>query len=302
MQPLKLKIDGLTRLDVTVALSLEISRTQAQKAIKAGFILVDGYKRSPHFLVDGENEITYDPEAFQVKESKPLKPPVLTVLYEDADLMVIDKPAGLLVHKTATSHESTVVDGIIALHPEIEKIGEHADRPGIVHRLDKFASGVLVVAKTQTAFDYLKQEFKSHHIKKFYTVLAKGTFSKPNDTITLAIARSKHSARMAARPIQQEGKSAITHHTVLTQYAQYALLDVEIETGRTHQIRAHLFAIEHPVVGDRLYAPKYQKPEMLHRLFLHARSLELTLPNGEKKIFESPLPQELKDYLSTLAL
>ncbi|MFA6522413.1 MAG: RluA family pseudouridine synthase [Patescibacteria group bacterium] len=300
MKPMDTKIDGLTRLDIAVALSLGVSRTLAQKAIKNGFVLVDGYKRSPHFLVEGENAITYAPEAFEKKIEEKGEIPTLDILYEDDDVLVINKPAGLLVHATDTSTEATLVDAVLAIHPEIIEVGEEKKRAGIVHRLDKGASGVMIIAKTQAAFVHLKDQFKNHLAKKHYVVLATGFFTKPHDTINLPIARSKNSPRMAARPISQGGKTAVTHYTVVQQFPHHALLDVEIESGRTHQIRAHLFAIEHPVVGDKVYRKKNQKYSEFPRIFLHAKTLQITLPSGKEKTFTAPIPLELKTELERI--
>ena len=170
----------------------------------------------------------------------------------------------------------------------------------LLHRLDKDASGVVIVAKTTAAFAHLKHTFAARVTRKHYTVLVMGKVRDDVGTITFPIARSRSKARMAARPLSQEGKDAITHYEVLQRFANATLLDVRIETGRTHQIRAHLFAIGHPVAGDTLYVRRSVKQLPLGRLFLHARELTLPLLSGETQTFTAPLPHDLQDALTHL--
>ncbi len=182
----------------------------------------------------------------------------------------------------------------------MKKAGAEENRSGIVHRLDKEASGALIAAKTPKAFTFLKAQFKERLTEKHYTVFVMGKVRDELGTINFPIARSTTRARMAARPTSQEGKEAITHYKVIGRYSVGTLLDVHIETGRTHQIRAHMFAIGHPVGGDTLYKRKDIKDINLPRLFLHAHSLTISLPNGERKTFEAPLPKVLEDSLASL--
>jgi len=182
----------------------------------------------------------------------------------------------------------------------VKKVGDDEKRAGIVHRLDKFTSGVLITAKTQKAFEHLKAQFKERKTTKEYTALVHGTMPKPYDTITLTIGRSKSTGKMAARPESQGGKSAITHYEVVDQFPHHALLNVKIETGRTNQIRAHMFAIKHPIVGDPLYKQRDQKLMNIDRIFLHSRELTITLPSGETKTFTAPIPKKLKEVLKSI--
>ncbi len=287
------------RLDKVLIPELGHSRSKIQKAIEAGAVLVDNNKVTSKFPVTAENEIQIDESFFVIPEiTSP--PPVLDVVYEDNDVMVINKPAGLLVHKTQTSNERTLVDGLLALHPEMKTVGDSEDRPGIVHRLDRQASGLLIVAKTQEAFEHLKQQFRERSVQKIYVVLVHGKMTELVGTINLPISRAKNSGKMAARPTSQEGKEAITHYEVIEQFPHHALLKVRIETGRTHQIRAHFYAIEHPVAGDTIYKQKTLKGMDLGRVFLHATELSLTLPSGEEKTFRSALPAELEQTLKDI--
>lgn len=224
----------------------------------------------------------------------------LNILYEDNDLLVLDKPSGIAVHPAPGVIGTTLVDLLLAEYPSLAGVGEDPSRPGIVHRLDKDVSGVMVVAKTQPAFFFLKQQFLQHTLKKEYLALTHGTLPKDVDTIRVNIARSTRHARMAARPVSQEGREAVTHYEVLARYHNFDLVRVEIETGRTHQIRASFHAMGHPVAGDPLYKIKRHKPFSLPRPFLHASRLTLTLLNGEEKTFEAPLPEELITALQSI--
>lgn len=286
------------RLDKALSEQLSLSRSKIQKLIKDGQVVVDDQTVPVKFPVTAANRIEIDlPEP---KQASSLPIPSLDILYEDDDVIVVNKPAGLLMHQTETSHEPTLVDALIAHDPAIADIGDKAERAGLVHRLDKYASGVIIAAKTPKAFNYLKKQFKDRNVEKRYTVLVHGTMEEPAGTITLTIGRAKNTGRMAARPVSQGGKEAITHYDVLEQFPHHALLDVRIETGRTHQIRAHFFALKHPVVGDTIYKQRLQKLLDIGRLFLHARALTITLPSGEEKTFSAPLPTELEEVLANL--
>lgn len=213
----------------------------------------------------------------------------LEILYEDADILAVHKPAGLLVHAAASSPgEETLAD----LFPDCE----------IVHRLDRDTSGVLVLAKNASAAEMLKSQFKNRLAHKTYLALVYGKVAKDEDTIRFAIARGK-TGRMAARPQNAEGREAITHFSVLKRFRTTTLLELTIETGRTHQIRAHLFGYGYPVVGDPLYARRLRKirPLELTRPFLHASELRITLPSGTEKTFVAPLPEELHEVIKSLS-
>lgn len=300
MKTLKFNLEEPTRLDKVATESLKISRTAVQKAIKAGLILVDGENANPRTIISEENKIKYDASLTIPKQKTDFPPPVLNIIFEDDDVVVVDKPAGLIVHETETSDEPTLVSGLIAHAPEMAEIGDQKERAGLVHRLDKATSGVIIAAKNQKAFDHLKAQFKDRKTTKYYTALVEGKMEKDHDTIELLIERSKSTGRMAAKPTSQEGKKAITHYDVIKRFPHHTLLDVKIETGRTHQIRTHMYAIMHPVVGDVLYRRKGIKPRDIGRLFLHARELTITLPNGVETIFESPLPKELEEVLNDI--
>ena len=301
MKRVALHLTAPQRIDIALAKALDISRAKAQKLIRDGAILVDGVVPNGHQLVINAQTVTIDESkrAPHIPATPHINTP-LNILYEDADVLVINKPAGILVHPTSASTEETLVD-VLKMHiPNLKAVGDDKARSGIVHRLDKDASGVMIVAKTTEAFAHLKKQFANRMNEKHYTVLVMGSVVEDSGTITFPIARSKTRARMAARPHSQDGKDAVTYFDVVQRYTHCTLLDVRIETGRTHQIRAHFYALGHPVAGDKIYLKKGIKQLPLGRLFLHARALTITLPSGERQTFNAPLPLALEDTLRNL--
>lgn len=233
----------------------------------------------------------------------------IEIIYEDHDLLAVNKPAGLVVHPDARHKKGTLIDKIMEIRSEIKKVGEDSRRPGIVHRLDKDTSGVLLVAKNQETFNYLKKQFQERKIIKKYLALAVGEVRQKKGEINLPIGRSKKdpAKRVASGKIRgrtaQAGKlrEALTYYKILKKFNGYTLLEIQPKTGRTHQIRTHLKAINHPLACDRLYAGKlYQCPADLKRHFLHAFSLELTLSAGSRLKLEADLPNDLQDVLKKL--
>lgn len=300
MKTVKLKNTEPGRIDIVLPPLLGVSRSQIQKAIKDGLILIDGNKVTPHTMVTAENVVAFD-SALTAPQLPPTgELPTIDVLYEDADVVVVNKPSGVLSHPAAKTNEHTLADALTARYPTMADVGDAKERAGLVHRLDREASGVLIAAKTRDAFVHCKKQFADRLTKKSYTVLVLGRVRDDVGTITFPIARSVTSSRMAARPSSQEGREAVTHYTVIERFPHCTLLDVHIETGRTHQIRAHFFALQHPVAGDTLYTQKGIKQFDLGRLFLHARELIITLPSGEVKTFTAPLPTELQNVLDSL--
>jgi 23S rRNA pseudouridine1911/1915/1917 synthase len=212
------------------------------------------------------------------------------IIYEDENILAVNKPAGFLVHpaREGISKPPTLVDRLIKNYPEIKNVGEDQMRPGIVHRLDKDTSGILIIAKNQSAFEFLKKQFQERKIKKTYIALVKG--------------RVKNKKGIIDSPVKRYAKTrdALTEYKVLKRFQNYTLLEVLPKTGRTHQIRIHLKTIKHPVVCDKLYTKKPDCPFDLKRHFLHALSLELTLPNGSRIKLEAGLPEDLQLILNLL--
>ncbi len=290
--------DTPTRLDLAITPLLSLSRSKLQKAIKDGRILVDGVQATSNTMVTSKNEVTYDSELLDAPKGIM---PTLEIVYEDADVLIVNKPAGLLAHPAPGSNEFTLADALKAYFPAMEHVGDDPIRAGLVHRLDRDASGLVAAAKTREAFVFLKQQFSARKTIKRYTVLVLGDVLDEFGTITFPIARSATKGRMAARPTSQEGREAITHYEVVERFGGHAtLLNVTIETGRTHQIRAHFFALQHPVIGDTLYTQKGLKQIDIGRLFLHARELTLPLPSGETPTFIAPVPEVLLDILEKM--
>jgi 23S rRNA pseudouridine1911/1915/1917 synthase len=227
------------------------------------------------------------------------------------DYIVVEKPTGLLTHPTMADEKNSLSGWLVKKFPEIKKVGDDPElRPGIVHRLDKEASGLLVVARTQKMFDHLKEQFKNRTIEKEYYALVHDQVARDWEILNFPIARSETSERMAARPIRadeiiEEGeKEAKTEFMVEKRFVNFTLLRVTLHTGRMHQIRVHFLAYNHPLVGDPLYIQKKRKrawDDKLGRLFLHSTKLSFTDLNGEKQSFESPMPPELNKFLEQLS-
>ncbi|MEA3449718.1 MAG: RNA pseudouridine synthase [Patescibacteria group bacterium] len=224
------------------------------------------------------------------------------------EYLIINKPAGLLVHPSLKKEsEETLVDQVIADFPEIAKIGEDPLRPGLMHRLDRLVSGLMIIARTQGSFDNLKLQFQKRTIKKYYTALVFGKIEADSGRIDFLIKRGAKGNKMAAsaktfnsRPART-GRVAITDFSVLKRYINFTLLSVKLKTGRTHQIRCHFSAYGAPVAGDELYGSKKSKAKNqkigLNRIFLHAGELEFKNLQGEIKNYKIDLPEELKRCL-----
>ena len=221
------------------------------------------------------------------------------VIASDVDFFVIDKPAGLVVHPGAGNSSGTLVNGLLAISPEIRDIGEK-NRPGVVHRLDKGTSGLLLAAKTDLGYQFFVDQLSQHKIKRVYKALVWGVLDGPEGIIDAPIGRSSKNRKKMA--IVSNGKRAKTTYRVSESWASsnVSLLELELETGRTHQIRVHLSSIGNPVVGDEIYGVN-RNNLALKRQFLHAHKLCFEHPRtGSTCEFESPLPEDLKNVLATL--
>jgi len=238
-----------------------------------------------------------------VDGSTPSRPTTLMtpqIVFEDENYLVINKPAGLLTHSALPAgrqapgkNQASLVDWLVVQAPAIKTVGdEPATRPGLVHRLDKETSGVMIVAKTQAAFESLKQQFANRQVKKEYLAWVYGKIAKDQGEINFSIARSESQARMAARPVSQGGKAALTEFLVLERKPHLTLVQAMPKTGATHQIRAHFFALGHPVVGDPLYKIKRYKQQAVSRMLLHARRLGFRDLTGEWREFVVEPPAE----------
>jgi 23S rRNA pseudouridine1911/1915/1917 synthase len=284
------------RLDKYVAEKCpELSRTRVQKLVAQGYITVNDQVTKAAVKLDVGDRIN-----IAVPPPRPLssEPIPVDIIYEDDDLLVVDKPAGIPVHPAPGHPDHTLVNAILSHLPRLVDTGDPL-RPGIVHRLDKDASGVMVVAKNGAAQADLIGQFKAHSVAKTYVVLVKGHLTPEDGVIEAAIGRDPHNRKRMAVVAEGEGKEARTNYHVVRYIGDYTLLEVKPETGRTHQIRVHLSAIGYAVAGDTLYGVK--SPH-LPRQFLHACRLGFKLPStGEYVEFTSNLPPDLEQALKDIA-
>lgn len=290
------------RLDIFLTSVLRRTRSQVQKMIKNGLVTINNQAPSVHHWLKQGDEVVVKEEAVSVVELSDT--PVLNIILETDDYLVLFKPAGIIVHEAIGSRAPALTDALIKHVPTIAGVGE-TSRPGIVHRLDKDVSGLLVVAKTKKMYDELQKQFKERVVKKKYTALVEGVLPQVEGVIDFVMARSKtYPGRMAARPKGQEGRAAETRYTVLKKFSHHTLLELELITGRTHQIRAHLKAFRHPIVGDKLYSARKKnakKPDSdLDRPFLQATTLGFFDLKGEWQEFSIPLESKLQNYLDIL--
>ncbi len=296
-------LDGL-RLDRAVALVADVSRSVAARLVAAGGVRLDGavVTSGTRRVAEGESlavhiDLPDDPQ--------PAADPdvVFGTVFEDPDLIVVDKPAGLVVHPGAGHDSRTLVHGLLARYPDIAGVGD-PHRPGIVHRLDRGTSGLLVVARTERAHQLLVEQMRAHQPERVYCALVGGHPGAPSGLIDAPIGRSSRNPQRMT--LTDRGRPARTRYIVERRYAQparVALLECQLETGRTHQIRVHLRAIGHPVIGDPTYGPGRADDVFgLSRPFLHARSLSFSHPvSGRTVRAESPLPDDLAAVLASLS-
>lgn len=298
---IRLHAGARERLDKFIAARVpDLSRGAVQRLIDAGRVTVNGaLKDAAHKVGQGDAIVVRVPpprSATVEPEDIPL-----SIVYEDGDLIVIDKPAGLVVHPAVGHDRGTLVNAVLAHAPDLKGVGGES-RSGIVHRLDKDTSGLIVVAKHDAAHQALQRQFKARSVKKMYLALVEGRLEPAEGVIDAPIARDRvHRRRMA---VAMEGRSSRTRY-VVREYGRvegqsYSLVEAYPETGRTHQIRVHFAWLDHPLAGDRLYGRR--KPSLpIGRHFLHAARLTFCLPSsGEERTFESPLPEDLQQVLAML--
>jgi 23S rRNA pseudouridine1911/1915/1917 synthase len=291
------------RVDRIVAVLTGGTRAEASDLIAAGAVKVDGIvatKGSVRVLEGSVVEVIV-PDVVKAVALASDPSIEVNVVYEDADLVVVDKPAGLVVHPGAGNKTGTLVQGLMARYPEIAAVGDPA-RPGIVHRIDKDTSGLLAVARSVLGYTRLNEQIAARAMTRRYVALVWGHPESPRGMIDAPIGRSVRTpTRMT---VSARGREARTTYEVNATYAEpvrVALLTCALDTGRTHQIRVHLQSIGHPVVGDRRYGGHRAPFTHLGRFFLHAAHLELDHPaTGERLDFDSPLPAELQDLVSQL--
>ena len=286
------------RLDRFLALELsDFSRSRLQALIEQGFVRLNAQPPRARDLVRTDDVVELEVPAAEKIEAQAEAIP-LQILFEDDDLLVIDKPAGMVVHPGAGNQEHTLVNALLSHCKVLSGIGGK-ERPGIVHRLDKETSGCLVVAKNDATHRELSRQFAARTLKKTYLALVAGRLKNQSGRVDAPIARHPiHRQRMSIAK-SARGRSALTEYRVVRSGAEMSLVECELHSGRTHQIRVHLHHLGHPILGDKLYAPKLAKP--FPRQMLHAWRLGFTHPrSGELMQFEAPLPADFVQALDRL--
>ena len=289
------------RLDRLISFIGNISRSEASTLIRDNGVFVNGETVTrPSFKVAVGNQIKFSTRESEINQEIEADSTIdFTVIHTDPDFFVLDKPAGLVVHPGAGNLSGTLVNGLLSMSPQIREVGERT-RPGIVHRLDKGTSGLLIAANTDHAYQFFVDQLSKHKVKRIYQALVWGIPEGPEGIVDAPIGRSSKNRKKMA--IVANGKTAKTIYVVNKSWStsKASLLEVELETGRTHQIRVHLSSIGNPVVGDEIYGGN-RRNFALRRQFLHAQKLRFEHPrDGSTCEFESPLPEELKDVLVTL--
>lgn len=286
------------RLDSYIAsICNDITRTSAERMIKNGEILVNDKTQKAAYKINEGDIITIqksEPKEIEIKaQDIPIE-----IIYEDNDIIVVNKPKGMVVHPANGNPDGTLVNAIMAkCKNSLSGIGGEI-RPGIVHRIDKDTSGLLIIAKNDIAHVNMSEQIKNHEVKKTYIALVRGVIKENEATIDMPIGRSTSDRKKMA--VNRNGKNAVTHIKVIKRYEKYTLVEVNIETGRTHQIRVHLSHIGYPIIGDYTYSNG--KNEFgVEGQCLHAKSLEFKHPiTGKEMKLEAPLPQYFQEILNTL--
>jgi len=279
---------------------LGITRSQIKKLILNERVLVNDKKASVHHWLRKNDKIVYT-EAEEVKEEKSNLN--LKIIFQNEDYIIINKPSGILVHPTAKKETNTIANWLLENFPSIKKVGDNEIRPGIVHRLDKEVSGLMIVALNQAYFDLLKKQFQDRTIKKKYTALIYGKLINEEGEIKTPLERDRKTGLMKAQTVQKTAKEAYTIYKVLKKFINYTLVKVQIKTGRMHQIRAHFYSIGHAIVGDKLYKTKdirKKKKALSNRIFLHADFLSFKDHEGNKQTYKSTLPNILEELLKII--
>ena len=294
------------RLDAFLAEKTELSRSAAARLVESGAVTVSGVKREKRYSVKEGDEIEIEIPEAEEYEAEPENIP-LDVVYEDDDIVVVNKPSGMVVHPAPGNYTGTLVNALLYhCRDSLSGIGG-VMRPGIVHRIDKDTSGLLVVAKNDSAHKALSEELSYHGIEREYHALVKGGFKNESGTVDLPIGRHPvDRKRMAVRLGDPSAREAITHYEVIESYGQISYLRLKLETGRTHQIRVHMSHLGHPLLGDEVYGSnkipfEKQHAPLLDGQMLHAKRLTLTHPvTGERMTFECELPDNFKKLIEIL--
>ena len=288
------------RIDSYLAKSeIELSRVAVQRLLETEKILVNNKKVKPSYKIQENDKITIEEELPKEIELKAQEIP-LEIIYEDKDIIVVNKPKGMVVHPANGNPDGTLVNAIMAICKDsLSGIGGEI-RPGIVHRLDKDTSGIIIIAKNDKAHINLSEQIKNHEVKKTYIAIVRGIIRENEATINMPISRSTKDRKKMA--VNSKGKNAITHFKVIERFPQHncCLLEINIETGRTHQIRVHLSEIGYPIIGDSVYS-NGKNEWGIQGQCLHAKSLKFKHPTTGKEMFlEAKLPEYFEELLEEL--
>ena len=284
------------RLDLCLSEMTELSRSRAQSLIEEGLVSVNGRPCRRSDVVRLGDTVRYT-----VPEAKPIElvpeDILLDIVYEDEDICVVNKPRGMVVHPAVGNESGTLVNALLYHFGDLSSIGGEI-RPGIVHRIDKMTSGLLVVAKNDMAHERLARQFADHSAHRSYIALVAGNLKEDSGTVDAPIGR--HPTERKSMAVVENGRRAVTHYRVLYRFSGVTVLALELETGRTHQIRVHMAHIHHPVVGDQVYSNGKNALGMDGQA-LHGWRLQLTHPvTGEQMSFEAPLPEDMQRALKRL--
>ena len=292
---LKLELEKTERLDKVLTVELGLSRTTIQSWLKAGLISVNGEIVKSNYKAQSEDEVIILQKEEEVITIQPENIP-LNILFEDDSLIVVNKPSGMVVHPSKGHYSGTLVNALLYHSNSLsDSTSEEIYRPGLVHRIDKDTSGLLVIAKNNDVHQKLAEQIAENKMNREYIAIVDGHFAHETGVVDAPL--SRHQTNRLKRVVEKGGKNAITHFEVLDSFSDYSLVSCRLETGRTHQIRAHMEFIKHPIVNDPLYHPKGKKATKFGQ-FLHARTLSFTHPvTGETLNFEVEPPKEFAEFI-----
>ena len=292
---LKLELEKTERLDKVLTVELGLSRTTIQSWLKAGLISVNGEVVKSNYKAQSGDEVTILRKEEEVITIQPENIP-LDIVFEDDSLIVVNKPSGMVVHTSKGHYSGTLVNALLYHSNSLsDSTSEEIYRPGLVHRIDKDTSGLLVIAKNNDVHQKLAEQIAENKMNREYIAIVDGHFAHETGVVDAPL--SRHQTNRLKRVVEKGGKNAITHFEVLDSFSNYSLVSCRLETGRTHQIRAHMEFIKHPIVNDPLYHPKGKNATEFGQ-FLHARTLSFTHPlTGETLNFQVEPPKEFAEFI-----
>lgn len=295
LKKLKLEVEKTERLDKVLTGELGLSRTTIQSWLKAGLISVNGEVVKSNYKAQSGDEVTILQKEEETITIQPENIP-LDIVFEDDSLIVVNKPSGMVVHPSKGHYSGTLVNALLYHSNSLsDSTSEEIYRPGLVHRIDKDTSGLLVIAKNNDVHQKLAEQIAENKMNREYIAIVDGHFAHETGVVDAPL--SRHQTNRLKRVVEKGGKNAITHFEVLDSFSNYSLVSCRLETGRTHQIRAHMKFIKHPIVNDPLYHPKGKKATEFGQ-FLHARTLSFTHPlTGETLNFQVEPPKEFAEFI-----